>query len=272
MSTQHHLKIDLEGQDPLTSFKFFTKEKWNWENGKQDLVTDEVIKTKVLDPVTFDADPDGKERRDAIAKVGITDDLDIFYQMVILTHLFRPDKYVELGGFSIHNKIEDNLLKVLNKKGKVKGGLMKSGQWSNSQMMRHQGRSGIVEWLMISAPELCRKIFPFLKRNHSFEQLTMISYAHLGWNDVYHLSKTWKEMSILKREGRVKDIKIRISSPIVEGTYAKFARLDLFNDERNQMNLLEDKELKGYLKYPYNVEHNLCGWVKWLMHSQGLKK
>ena len=260
MSTNHERKL-VAPDDPIESFIYFTKEKYkHFLFGNS---SDDIIQNVELDNVRFDIDKDGLLRQKLINdKIHlIKDDLDLYFQVFLLTHLVRPENYEKVGPYCIYDDPEINKEKANSHKP-----FLKKGQWANVNMKRINNCPGTMNWLFSYGQGFCKKSFEFLRDGLTIKELLDRSNEIAGWKMNYHLTKTFKELSIMKPEW------VNPNSEVYPGTYSKFAEQKLLGNKYTQTSILETYPvLKEILRLPYNVEHNLCGWVKWLMYKQGIK-
>ena len=260
MSTHHEQKLVFP-DDPLESFIYFTKEKNKFYlTGESD---DEIIRTKELDNVRFDIDTDGVLRRKLVddKKELIVDDLDYYYQVFLLTHLVDPENYRKGGPYSIYNDPTENRTKAE----KIKP-VLKRSQWSSRNMKLKNNISGVANWIFIYGAEFCKNSYHLLGQGYSLKELLDKSAEIMGWRDNYHLTKTFKEISITRPD------LVDGTGEVYAGTYSNFGLKKGFKGKFTQSSLLEsNSSIKEILELPYNIEHNLCGWIKWLMLKQEIK-
>ena len=188
-----------------------------------------------LDNVTFDNDTDSLTRRAAYRQ---DHSLEQYIEVFTLTHMIQP------------SYLTDGIVKF------------RKSQWANIHMKKHQGTNGVAEWIFDYGPTLCEQTYHLLNKGLTIAELIKESAKVLGWNNKYHLTKTFKELYLL-------GYNIDPTKEIPTGSYATFATNWL---KHSQTELLQIKELKDILKYPYNVEHNMCNWIKWKLQDKDTQK
>ena len=188
-----------------------------------------------LDNVTFDNDVDSLKRRAAYCKDKSHKQV---LQVLKLTHLIKPE--------DLHKtKDEASFIK---------------GQWPLTWMRKFQKTHSVKDWLYDFGREFVWLLWPHLDDGHSIEELLDISKRILGWKNNYHMTKFFKELYLL---GYNIDPTVEIKSC---GTYGKLGMK--FIGVKQEWLIDNSYEIGAILKYPYNVEHNLCNWIKYLLREQ----
>ena len=215
----HHEKDLIKPSDPYSDFLVFTAKH------NRDPYPD-------LDPVTFDKDYDSLKRRSAYRT---TRSLEQYTEVFTLTHLVQP------------SYLTDGIV------------ILPRAQWASSQMKRHQGISGVANWIIDYGPTFCKETYHLIDKGLSIAELLEQSAKVLGWNNKYHLTKTFKELYLL-------GYNIDPTKEIPTGSYASLATKWLGKTQTELLN--QSVVLKQILTYPYNVEHNLCNWIKFKLQEE----
>ena len=255
MSTHNEQKIVFP-ENCLESFVYLTEQiNKKYLEGSCD---DEVLNRVFFDNIRFEGDLDSIHRLKLVKD--IDDELELYFQLFLLGHAVHPENWEKNNGFSIYDSPEENLKKFNSIKPKLK-----SAQWPCTQMKRNQGTSGVANWLFKYGPEFCKKSLPLMDGNKSFKELLDESQKIMGFKDTFHLTRVLKDLSVIKPN------LVNNKGEVYCGTYSKFAFTKGFKGQTQTHLLNSHPRLVELLGLPLNVEHNLCNWIKWMMHTQNIK-
>ena len=248
-----YLRIEKE-ENPLQSFLYWTNQKKLHE--ETGTCADPIINTKPFDSYRFDSDPDSLERRELVKDID-NDLLELYYQVFLLTHLRHPDNHRKVGILSIYDTAQVNYDKINSCLPRFR-----RGQWDGWNMKRIQGMPKVDKWLTFYGAQFCRETLHLLDKGLSCKELIAESKKIMGWSDAYHLTKTFKDMALLGKAN------INLHGDVHTSVNTNRALRQLFDKPTTILELMDHTDIHDLHEFPFNLEHNLCGWTKWLMEKQ----